>query len=674
MKSPHQTLQHLISHEILVEIQAMFLKKHGALVSVYDHKMQSLLVFPENVPALAALSKDQQNLFESFFNLSSLTAEQLQSPITQSFGGSTIWRSVFPLVFQDEFLGLVVLVRFVKIMHPNDDEQLLQTLSLVKYKNVSLKTVQDDTKTADDALKVLGQELQNTLHLFLEAGAARAHVSDNEVEPQPVSISNATDAILFCAPDGQIVDSIQNAAEFLGYEDTAELCELNFLNDLLATSYDREKIRMLFEVPHGTTTSVAVNLKDGTAVQVDVQVKVQRTASGIVGFECLLSPAENLEPSSEDETTQHSSTLYFDENHLETLQKSYHFMQREISHITSPLVKKLGKFFAVDVKDEAIKKELSEIHRLTKSLTHINQQLACFALQNAPDRESIDLKKLLQKVAAQLENRVPSTITIQTHLTQGRIFANPELIVHAVGNLCKNAIDAMPNGGTLTIETRLDDINDEKDHLSICIGDSGPGIPHKIQKSLFEPFSSTQKHPGAGLGLAAVYGIAKSHGAHVSVWTREKRGTTIFLRFPIETKPAKNESSRHVMDAASYVLIVDDEQDIADVTAMALRRAGYGVFTSATCDDALNIIKMLSDKIDLIILDNQLVGTKGVTCAQDMLSTFPKIPILFYSGADDDPELMSFIKQTGAGWLKKPFTAKDLLAKVNSLILEQTKK
>lgn len=658
-------LKQLVSPEIFAEIQSSFLKKHGAAIGIFENTLQPVADFPENIPALSKLTAEQQNLFNSFFDLSSLDIDSLQHSIKQSFSNNTLCRCVFPITFNDDFMGLAVILRFAKTIHPERDDHLLQTLSLVKHKSISLKTIQDEKSLPDDQIKALTQELQNIIQLFLEAGLARAHVS-SEPEQEEKHETAGSSAILFCAPDGQIMDSDTYAAELLGYNDPGDLCDLNFLTDLVATDYDREKIRMLFEAQPAATTSVALILKDGTTVQIEAQVNVQKTAAGIVGFECQFTPAEQSQRDSENENIQYTDTsLTYDKKHLADVQEHYRRLQHQLTRTITPLTYKLDKFFKVQVDDPAIKQELADIQQHTKALSHLNQQLACFALKDAPDCTTVDVNALLKNIASQLGKWAPPSITIKTLLADNpaTLSANSELLVHAIGTLCKNALEAMQGSGTLLLQTRC-----APDKIDIIITDSGTGFPTSIQRHLFEPFHTTKTSINAGLGLAAVYGIVKSHHGEISI-LRENDRTHVMLQFPAATDSAEQKTPAHnTVDVKGYVLIVDDEKEIAEVTAMALRRANYGVFTCGTCEEAFDVIDKVGHKLNLFILDNQLVGTKGTTCAQDMLSKAPDIPILFYSGAENDLELMDFIKHIGAGWLKKPFSAKELVLKVDSLI------
>jgi CheY-like chemotaxis protein len=202
--------------------------------------------------------------------------------------------------------------------------------------------------------------------------------------------------------------------------------------------------------------------------------------------------------------------------------------------------------------------------------------------------------------------------------------------------------------------------------ISIIIRDAGIGLTESVRTHLFEPFFSSKSRIGAGLGLSAAYGIVKSHGGSISITDTPGQGVTVTISLPVMQAAQRDE-----MQPKGYVLIVDDEQEIAEATAMTLRREGYAVFTSTSCQDAFRLFEQVGAKIDLIILDNQLGSTKGTSCAQELLSRAPHLPILFYSGADDDLELMAFIKNIGAGWLKKPFSSHELLSHINSLIVKK---
>ena len=680
MDDSNLSLQELISTEILVEIQNSFLKKHGIVICIFNNAMDALLSFPRKVPALVEISDARQKLFHVFFDKKDfdLPGPVLLKQTFECYAESTICRSFLPVIFDEEQLGVALLLRFAKTIEVDRDDHLLQTLSMAQSRRISLKSIQDkDASLPIDEMKLVGQELVNIIHLFLEAGHARAHLSQQENQKREPNekLPERAMGILFCAPNGQIVDAAFYADTLLGYQEPADLCGLNFLTDLITTDYDREKIRMLFKQPPSSKTTVALISREELVISIDVQVKLQRTSGGVIGFEChlSLSEQETIEPQP-TQAVEEEHALEYDEKHLADLQAVYKTLQRQLARMVGPLEQKLTRLFQAEIENASTKKEVAEIEHLTKKLTLLNQQIACFVLSHIPEPAPLDVNKLIEKISRQLERLFPKSITIEKELDSAlaAVHGDADLMVHAIGNLCKNAMEAMPNGGILKIKTRRMQDGGDQERVSIIISDTGHGLAEEIRHALFEPFHSTKKNIGAGLGLPAVYGIIKSHGGAISVKSEQAKGTTFSMFLPAFAQTDSEEEEAGIEDdvSAGRILIIDDELEIAEATAMALRRGGYTVFTCTSCEEAFKISDQIGMTMDLFILDNQLVGTTGAACAKKLISKNPKTPMLFYSGADDDPELMSFIKRTGAGWLKKPFSTQDLLALVNSLILK----
>jgi CheY-like chemotaxis protein len=432
---------------------------------------------------------------------------------------------------------------------------------------------------------------------------------------------------------------------------------------------------MLFKQPPSYKTTVALISREELALSIDVQVKLQRASGTVIGFECHLSTAEQdaMAPQPGPALNE-DQTLEYDEKHLADLQALYRPLQRQLARLSGPLDQKLTRLFRADIATLSARKQVSEIEHLTKKLASLNQQIACFTLRHIPEPRLIDVNQLIEKISRQLERLFPSSITIERELDKdvAAVRGDADLLVHAIGNLCKNAMEAMPNGGVLVIKSQRIENDQDQEFVLIVISDTGHGFTEEMRDALFEPFHSTKKSIGAGLGLAAVYGIIKGHGGSIGVKSEQAKGTTISMSLPALIKTGSDDKAYGGEDdvSAGRILIIDDELEIAEATAMALRRDGYTVFTCTSCEDAFKISDQISGDLDLFILDNQLVGTTGAACAKELISKNPKTPMLFYSGADDDPDLMSFIKRTGAGWLKKPFSTQDLLSLVNSLILQ----
>lgn len=672
-----QTIKQLISPEILLEIQTSFSKKYGVAVGVFDLSLQPQLLFPRSVPGLDNLPSKQKKLFELFFDPASFDVRPAlgeKQHLVQSFGDNTVCRAIFPIHFAEVLMGWLVILQFVKPLDSARDEHFLYTLAQVAQKDAPLRSLQDHgAATGTNNIKLYGQELLSILQLFLEAGLARAHVSREQPASQieePADSKNKI-GILFCAPNGNILDAILHVSEFLGYR-IGDLADLNFFHDVLATNYDREKIRLLLQQGTSSQSSAELMAKSGAHVTVDIQLSIQRAATDIIGFECHVSPQDRQPLQIEKVNMPADDFIFYDDQRLAELQAIYEPLQRELGALVMRLVHKLAQFYEIEVENLHVKKQVTEIRQLCSRLSSLADQLRLFAQTKAPNRTQTNLNGLMKHVSGQIARLLPKKISLKVKLG-GRVAAvkiNQEQLVHAVGCLCKNAVEAMPEGGVLSVETETFAEREDWQTAAIHIKDTGTGFPEANREHFLEPFVTTKKKPGAGLGLSTVYGIVKSHDGRLSIKSESGGGTTVSIYLPI-FRPSNQIAEEEEATAAAvrgHILLIDDERDLAEATAMTLRREGYAVFTSSSCDDAFAIYNKIGEKIDLIILDNQLVGTTGVNCAQNLIKKSPKTPILFYSGADDDLELRAFIKNIGAGWLKKPFGSQELLSHVNSLI------
>jgi len=233
---------------------------------------------------------------------------------------------------------------------------------------------------------------------------------------------------------------------------------------------------------------------------------------------------------------------------------------------------------------------------------------------------------------------------------------------HALVNLCHNAMEAMPGGGTLTLRTTLA----EPDWIDLYVEDTGCGMAPEVLAHVLEPFYTTKGgSSGAGLGLSIVHGVIKAHGGSVDITSQPGRGTSVRLRIPRIPAPVQAEAPRAAgLDPRlGKVLLVDDEEDVRFLMARMLTRAGVGaVETAAGGEEALS--RLRPDALpDLIILDQNMPGMSGVQVMERVRGLYPELPILFSSG---QPGIESWerLRRPGVAVISKPFTMEEIQAKL----------
>jgi two-component system, cell cycle sensor histidine kinase and response regulator CckA len=262
------------------------------------------------------------------------------------------------------------------------------------------------------------------------------------------------------------------------------------------------------------------------------------------------------------------------------------------------------------------------------------------------------------------------------------VVADRGQIEQVIVNLAVNARDAMPTGGTLTIEVherRLDAEAvaqrpglDAGRHVCLIVSDTGTGIDPETAAHLFEPFFTT-KEPGrgTGLGLATVYGIAKQSEGDVHVESEVGEGTAVEVwlpRTPDAAVPFAAPRARAAAGGTERLLVVEDDPRVRDVTVRSLRGGGYDVLVAGSGAEALALDPRDVGDVRLLVTDVVMPGLDGRALATELVRRHPDLRVLYVSGYAQEAIAARGVLETGVELLPKPFTATALLAKVRSVL------
>src|SRR5260221_7233840 len=229
----------------------------------------------------------------------------------------------------------------------------------------------------------------------------------------------------------------------------------------------------------------------------------------------------------------------------------------------------------------------------------------------------------------------------------GRVKADPGQIEQVIMNLAVNAGDAMPAGGSLTIETHNVTVDEQCAlarppilpglYVLLAVTDTGHGMDVETKARIFEPFFTT-KGPGkgTGLGLATVYGIVKQSGGGIDVQSEPGKGSRFVIYFPKQTAPVDApplpSSPTVPASGAETVLVVEDEEVVRQLVCTVLSDVGYKVLCAASPSEALRLVREHADKIDLLVTDMVMPEMHGPALAREILSLRPEGKVLFVSG------------------------------------------
>lgn len=302
-------------------------------------------------------------------------------------------------------------------------------------------------------------------------------------------------------------------------------------------------------------------------------------------------------------------------------------------------------------------------------------QLLTFSRGGAPVKENVDVESTVQEVARFALSG--SSVALQVHV-EGiipAVEADRNQLFQVMQNIILNARDAMPSGGTLNIDLRHEAVSEEHpigfaaigDCVIIQIADTGPGIPPEDMKRLFDPFFTT-KASGHGVGLATARSIARRHRGDLIIESTTGKGTTVRLCMPAAPGPAtqarlaKPEGSPR--SATGHLLVMDDEQTVADVTCAMARRLGYETTAVPDGEAALTVYAQAvaeQHAFDLVIMDLTIPGGMGGREAvQRLHELHPEARVIVSSGYSDDASIAEYTQCGFIASLSKPYTMEQL--------------
>ncbi|MGF6094026.1 ATP-binding protein [Pseudomonas sp. 18175] len=315
-------------------------------------------------------------------------------------------------------------------------------------------------------------------------------------------------------------------------------------------------------------------------------------------------------------------------------------------------------------------------------LTH---RLLAFSRRQSLDSKPVEINQLVTSMGELLQRSINESIKLEMRLT-GELWtaeADPNQLESALLNLVINARDAMPNGGSLTVETtnrHLDSVFTAAygtlkpgDYVELSVNDTGCGIPESVMSRVFDPFFTTKPiGQGTGLGLSMIYGFARQSRGHVTIHSEVGKGTTVSLFLPrfigeVVADVISDPAQLPFAQAGETVLIVEDDPAVRLLVSAVLKELGYGFVEAGDADTALPIIES-DQRIDLLISDVGLPGMNGRQLAEIGRQIRPDLKVLFITGYAEHAAVRGGFLDPGMQLITKPFTFDLLTAKVREMI------
>lgn len=290
-----------------------------------------------------------------------------------------------------------------------------------------------------------------------------------------------------------------------------------------------------------------------------------------------------------------------------------------------------------------------------------------FARQDLAEERILDLNALVRDQVALLERTTLQRICLETDLQEPLrpVKGDPSALSHALMNLCVNAVDAMPEGGTLTLRTR-----NEAQGIVLEVRDTGEGMPPEVLEKALDPFFTTKPHgQGTGLGLPLVYGAVKAHRGYLEIQSQPSKGTTVMIHLPsceAEANAAEEGTATATVGRILDILVVDDDDLIREAVSQLLEMLGHRATVAGSGEEAVQKLEQ-GLRTDAVILDMNMPGMGGEQTLPRIRALRPHVPVLLATGRVDQAAMDILNRVERVSILPKPFSLKDLRSNLDSL-------
>lgn len=389
--------------------------------------------------------------------------------------------------------------------------------------------------------------------------------------------------------------------------------------------------------------------------------------------------------------------VHHQQEHLK-LKEQYHQFQKlesigrlaggiahDLNNLLTPIIG-YGEMLLEDISKESVNHQsLSEVVKAGMRAQDLVRQLLAFSRKQTLEFKPIELNPLLQNFKGLLRRTIREDVHIifkpakALPLIQGDAGQLEQVIM----NLAVNAQDAMPTGGTLTIETAETTLDDHfaQNHQGVIPGpyvmltvrDTGTGMEENVRKHLFEPFFTTKsKDKGTGLGLSTVYGIVKQHRGNIWCHSLLGHGATFKIYLPVSNQAEVPETPfQEILDTSKgteTILLVEDDKQVRRITQTILEQRGYHLLVAGNGIDALNLLKTHQGIIHMLLTDVVMPEMNGRELHEAVSHIFPKIKTLYMSGYTGSVIAQHGVMDAGLNFISKPFSITDLTRKVREVL------
>jgi two-component system, cell cycle sensor histidine kinase and response regulator CckA len=490
-------------------------------------------------------------------------------------------------------------------------------------------------------------------------------------------VNNSTYGIYWVSHTGKLLDANPALAQMLGYDSVAELLTIGNSSELYADPADRG--RVLAEYLLAGRVHATVNWKRKDSKPITVRLNGWQAAGSERGKPYVEVIVEDV--------TEHVAL----EKQLVQAQKFEAIGQLAggIAHDFNNMIGAIIGWADMGVEETAaaprLRRYFEKVRQQADRAAALTRQLLAFARRQILEPRNIDMNHAVIESVSLLEKVIGGNISISANLAPdlALVRADPVQVEQVLMNLCINARDAMPDGGSLSVDTSNVTIDQEfcilqplahpGQYIMLTVTDTGTGMDAATIDRIFEPFFTTKEMgKGTGLGLATVYGIISQHGGFLHVISEPGAGSTFRVYLPVSTvsepQSVLPDDTRPVKGGSETLLVVEDHEGLRQLAHETLVKLGYQVLLASDGQEAVEVFRAHRDEIDLALLDVVLPKLSGPEIYARILEEKPDLPVVFATGYSPDIALLRKVQEKGLPLLQKPYSPRDLARKVREAL------
>ncbi len=547
--------------------------------------------------------------------------------------------------------------------------------------DIPYQIVRKDGKILDILLSAIAEQdvdgnMVRSLAVLIDV--TERNKAQQKIEEQAALLDVATDAILVQSLDDQILFWNQGAKRLYGFT-SEEALNQNATDLLYSEAFPPEseqKIQQILFEQGKWRGELKQITKDGTDITVASRWNLMRDKQG--------NPKSILIVNTDITEQKKLEIQFLRAQRLESIGTLSGGIAHDLNNILTPVLA-IAQLLPLKLPqaDDHTKHLFDMLQTSAKRGATLVKQVLSFARGMQGDRTTLQIKHIISEIREFVRNTFPKSIDIEVGIDRDlpTVYGDATQLHQVLMNLCVNARDAMPNGGTLSINAESIDVDREYaamninakvgSYIAVTVSDTGIGIPPEALERIFEPFFTTKgQGKGTGLGLSTALGIIKSHDGFINVYSEVGKGSQFKIYLPaVHTAETIRDSQEEVpIGQGELILIVDDEAVIREISKTSLEEYNYQVLTASDGIEAIAVYVQNKNDISVVIMDIMMPSMDGLNAIYNLQQINPQVKIIAVSGLPSTEKITAAKKAGVKAFLAKPYTSKDLLQKLHELI------